>query len=292
VIGFFIGSYVVPTISSSNVNLENNEISDELDQQQTINNASTCLLGTMLFAQSFEPSFKTLTRVQLYMNKLGNLYGNSILYIRESLTGSDLTSVSKESVEINGDFEWIEFDFPDIQVDPGDSYYIILKPDPDSDGGDGFNYIGWAFGWKDFYTKGGSFYQDDVSWNEGIPGHSSADYTFKTYGINRNDEDEIEIEIYAGQFGIDIGFGISIDVLNHKDEDFRCDVELEYDFIFRDYRDFKYEYNFTVPPENPWSSRQSTGSTGIKHITVTARVVDLVFTRTGISIGKLMIFTN
>ena len=226
------------------------------------------------------------------MNKLGNLYGYSILSIREMLTGDDLTSVSKESIEINQDFEWVEFDFPDIQVTPGDSYYIILKPDPDSDGGEGFNYIAWAFGWKDFYEKGSPFLKYDGAWSEGIPGHSSADYTFKIFGLNGNDEDEIEIDIYAGQFGQDMGFGISIDVLNHKEEDVKCFVELEYDFIFRDYKDFIHEYNFTVPPENPWNSRQSTGIGGIKYVTVTAKVEDFVVSRTGISIGKLMIFTN
>jgi len=104
--------------------------------------------------------------------------------------------------------------------------------------------------------------------------------------------DEVEIDIYAGHFGKDIGFGISIDVLNHKEEDVKCDVELEYDFIFRNHRDFNHEYNFTIPPEKYWSNRQSTGLSGIKYIKLTAKVEDIIVSRIGISIGKLMIFTE
>jgi len=177
---FFVGSSVVPCISC----LNNNGISDEIDQQQDKYDASTCLLGTMLFAQSFRPSLETLTRVELLMNKLGNLYGNSILSIRESLSGEDLTSVSKESLEIYSDMKWIEFDFPDITVRTGDIYYIVLKPDPDSDGGDEFNFIGWAFGVEDPYQNGDPFEYYNGLWSKGITGHSSADYTFKTYGYD------------------------------------------------------------------------------------------------------------
>ena len=177
----FIGSSILPSISC----LNNNVIFDEIDQKQDkYDGASTALLGSMLFAQSFKPGLETLTRVELLMNKLGNLYGNSILSIRESLSGEDLTSVSKESLEINSDMEWIEFDFPDITVNTGDSYYIVLKPDPDSDGGWGFNFIGWAFGGGDSYQNGDPYEYYNGSWSKGITSQFSADYTFKTFGIN------------------------------------------------------------------------------------------------------------
>jgi len=169
----------------------------------------------MLFAQLFKPNFETLTRVELFMNKVGNIYGNSILSIRDSLTGDDLTSVLKESIEINSELEWIEFDFPDIQVIPGTTYYIVLKPDPDSDGENGFNYISWAFGLGDPYPKGMPFLEYNGSWSEGIPGHSSADYTFKTFGIKGN-EPKPELETY-----IDTGFNlllVKINVENIGDE--------------------------------------------------------------------------
>lgn len=211
-IGLFIGASFIPSISSIN----NNIVYDEIDQQQENYDASTCLLGTMLFAQLFKPSFETLTRVKLFMNKVGNLYGNSILSIRDGLLGDDLTSVSVESIDITNELGWIEFDFPDIQVTPGVTYYIVLKPDPDSDGGNGFNYISWAFGLEDPYPKGMPFWKYNGSWSEGIPGQSSADYTFKTFGVKGNDESEPKLETY-----IVTGFSlllVKINVENIGDE--------------------------------------------------------------------------
>ena len=182
-IGLFIFTSFLPSINSMN----NNGISDEIDQQQDkYDGVSTALLGSMLFAQSFKPSLEILTRVKLFMNKMGDLNGNSILSIRESLSGDELTSVSKESIEINHEFEWIEFDFPDIQVTSGETYYIILKPDPDSDGENEFNYICWGYGKADPYPKGSPYWEYNGSWSEGIPGQSSADYTFITYGHKNN----------------------------------------------------------------------------------------------------------
>jgi len=262
---------------------------DEIDQQQIIYNASTCLLGSMLFVQSFEPELDTLTRVKLFMNKFGSLYGNSILTIRESLTGDNLTFVKKESVEINEDFEWIEFDFPDIKVTPGDSYYIILKPDPDSDGGNEFNYISWAFGWQDFYPKGSPFQKYNGSWIEGIPGHSSADYTFKTFGFNENIED-VEISISAGNFGQYFGFGVSIDVLNYRTEDITIDYGYIRDrYFINDFPD-KHSDNFEVPSEEALSNLISIGDIGrIYKISIYASFKSINVTRNGMSICELVI---
>jgi hypothetical protein len=192
----FIMIIVFTIISIQTVYSE--QLSDEIDQQQTDYNASTCLLGSVLLAQSFKPELETLTRVSLLMNKMGDLFGNSILSIRESLMSDDLTSVSKDSVEINEDMNWIDFDFPDIKIIPGDTYYIILNPDPDSDGGEGFNYLTWAFGWGDLYPRGKAYWQYNGSWNEGTSSHRSADYTFETYGIDSNNGDMVEITLSEG----------------------------------------------------------------------------------------------
>ena len=285
-IGLFIGSGFMPSINCMN----NNETSDEIDQQQQKYNASTALLGTMLFAQLFKPGLETLTRVELFMNKLGNLYGNSILSIRESLSGDDLTSVSKESIEINNDMEWIEFDFPDIQVTPGGTYYIVLKPDPDSDGGWGFNYISWAFGLEDPYPKGVPFWKHNGSWNEDIPGQSSADYAFITYGKNGNNEDNVEITISAGNFNKDIGFGVSIDVINYKKESVIINYSITRDRYF--VKDFPetYENNFTAPPEEYWASLIGVGNEFIIYnLNISAWFGEHKINREGISIGELVI---
>jgi len=104
--------------------------------------------------------------------------------------------------------------------------------------------------------------------------------------------DDVEIEIFAGHLKKDIGFGIQIYVLNHKFENITCYVNIEYDFIFRNYKDFTHEFNFDVPTEKPWSNVISTRKDGIKFITVTASADDTILTRSGISISKIMIFTD
>jgi len=101
--------------------------------------------------------------------------------------------------------------------------------------------------------------------------------------------DDVEIIIYAGHFGKDIGFGISIDILNHKNEDVICCFNTTFDFIFRDHWDFTREWNITVPPEIPWQVRHSTGMKGIKHISITTEAEGTIASRSGISIGKIMI---
>jgi hypothetical protein len=104
--------------------------------------------------------------------------------------------------------------------------------------------------------------------------------------------DDVEITIYAGHFGKDIGFGISIDILNHKNEDVICYFNTTFDFIFRDHWDFTHEWNITVPPERPWQVRHSTGMKGIKHISITTEAEGTIASRSGISIGKIMIFNE
>ncbi len=282
----FISANFIPSITSIN----NNILSDDIDQIQEKYDASSSLLGSMLFAQLFKPSLETLTKVKLFMNKMGNLYGNSILSIRDSLSGDDLTIVSKESIEINNELEWIEFDFPDIQVTPGETYYIILKPDPDSDGGDEFNYISWAFGLENPYPKGNIFLKYEGSWSEGIPGQSSADYTFKTYGKNENDENDVEIIISTGNFNKDIGFGLSIDVLNYKKESVIINYSITRDRYFVKDLPETYENNFTAPPEQYWTNIIGVGNEFIIYkLYISAWFGEYKIDREGISIGELVI---
>ena len=277
-----IGILSIPTVYSEETN-------DEIDQEQINYNASASFLGGVLFAQSFVPNVDTLTRVELLIYKMGDLYGNSVLSIRESLTGNDLTSVSKESVEIGNDLEWVEFDFPNIQVTPGDSYYIIVDPDPDSDGGEGFNFIAWAFSWEDLYLKGAPYWHYNFLWNDGIPSHSSADYAFKTYGNNENNQDTIEISISAGNFNMDIGRGVSIDVLNYRNEPVNIEYSITRDRYF--VKDFPETYtnNFTAPAEDYWSSLIGIGNEFIIYnLEISAWFEEYRVDREGIAIGELV----
>ena len=104
--------------------------------------------------------------------------------------------------------------------------------------------------------------------------------------------EDVEIEIYAGHLKKNIGIGISIYVLNHKLKNITCNIKIEFDYIFRDYRDWTHEFNDTIPSEKPWDIVISTGMQGIKYITIIASAEGTIVTRSGISISKIMIFTD
>ena len=275
----------VPSLFSAPIN-------EELDQQQIDYDATTCLHGNMLFAQSFTPEVDTLTKVELIMNKMGDLFGNSVLSIRESLTSFDLTLVIKESIEIDGDLSWITFDVPDIDVIPGETYYIVLTPDPNADGGEE-HYLSWGFSWDDSYADGSAYWQYEGSWNQGVPSHRTADYTFKTYGIKDDSDEEVELDITAGGFGRNMGFGVAIDVYNYESEEILIEYSITRDRFFIKDLPETYTNNFTVPPEAFWMAKIGVGNEFlIYNLEISAWYDDNKITKTGISIGEFVILNS
>ena len=116
-------------------------------------------------------------------------------------------------------------------------------------------------------------------------------------GIIQQEEEinDVEIEIYAGQFlKKDIGFGISIYVTNHKTENITLNIKKEYDFIFGDNRDKIFEWNSTIRIHSV-NFREifiPVVQLGIKYITITVNAEGKIVTRSGISINRIMIFTD
>lgn len=123
-----------------------------------------------LLAQSFTPTLEVLTMVELRLDT-NIIDGPDIcVSIRSSLTGSDLTSVIVDGLNIPLIWDWVEFDFfPDITVTPNQIYYIIMSNIPHS-----YSTIWWTpeydypngHGWE--YVTGG--------W------HKVNDFTFRSYG--------------------------------------------------------------------------------------------------------------
>jgi len=153
------------------------QILEQLDQQQTIYNNKIAAYSSFWNAQSFKPSLSTLTKVQLYVDKVGSPPSNLIISIRSSLTGTDLTNISKSPSQIPSTKSWVEFDFSDISVTPNSTYYIVLR----TSGGSLYNAYEWGFGYYTPYTRG-SFWRSTnsgSSWSE----YTYYDFCFKTYGL-------------------------------------------------------------------------------------------------------------
>jgi hypothetical protein len=155
---------------------------DFLDQTQTefCGTGRGCWDDSMM-AQSFAPSLSLITRVDIpYVWKHGTLDGLKIS-IRGNLSESDLTSayISADDIPVLT-AGYIEFDFPDIDVTPGETYYIVWKP---IGAINNYNTFYWGFGINNSYGAGCSWVLDESGWSmyesSNYPG---VDFCFTTYG--------------------------------------------------------------------------------------------------------------
>ncbi|GAG87737.1 unnamed protein product [marine sediment metagenome] len=87
-------------------------------------------------------------------------------------------SVSPGFIPDYPDYGWIEFDFPDIQVTPEQTYYIVAMAE------NGADKYSWGFNTLDnHYDRGSMFYKWEGTgyiWSE----YESSDWCFKTYGLD------------------------------------------------------------------------------------------------------------
>jgi hypothetical protein len=155
-----------------------------LDQNQTEIRAGAVICRKWVWAQSFIPRIGNLTRVKIPLSKKGIIFSNIIVSIRDNLYGNDLTVVSQSPYHIPRLFPtWIEFDFDDISVIPGDTYYLVCKTNL---GNNKINFYGWSHSASDIYEKGDAW----IGWNKGSdweiwdfpPDNPKFDFCFKTYG--------------------------------------------------------------------------------------------------------------
>jgi hypothetical protein len=155
-----------------------------VDQQHTEN----CGHGIILtppwtFAQSFIPTKNKLTAVRLHIFKYGTppAVVHLTVSIRDNLTGSDLTSKTIDTSLANiPKNNWILFDFQDIPLTPGDTYYILCS----GDGGNDTNAWCWFYNNEDTYTNGEAWVKPDEYslWsNFTHGGFNPDDFCFKTY---------------------------------------------------------------------------------------------------------------
>jgi hypothetical protein len=153
--------------------------------------------GTQL-AQSFIPTKNTLTQVSLYLFKDGYPRGLKVS-IRDDLYDWDLGSAYLSGDDIKGQKEggWYSFVFPEIEVIPGETYYIIWE----QDGGDSYNTIYWLYGENDPYSNGYALANSRGEWKElKITGHPDADFCFKTYHAKDRKLNNFSIYILVERF--------------------------------------------------------------------------------------------
>jgi hypothetical protein len=194
VIGLFIGAGIIPNITGVITD-------DQLDQQQTNCDNAYAVDSGQFIAQSFKPFFNNLSRVDLFVEWWSaSPPGDFIVSIRKNIDGSDLTIAQRPYTDIPRELTWIEFDFDDIPVTIGDTYYIVCRElnQPVA--------YEWGSIDQNMYQKGEAWWVDNTylgDWNH-IP---NSDMCFKTYGYGLNPV-EIFIDSIIG------GFHVSADITN------------------------------------------------------------------------------
>jgi len=173
---------------------------DEIDQNQSVMNLAAMPVGTMPFeppeigfvniqvAQSFIPTKKMLTRVELFIGKNSSAISPYVVSIREELTGNNLAVAM--------------VDFYDLKVTPGETYYIVSSTANYTD-----NWYAWG-GNNDSmsYPNGCMYYSIDEgnTWDNSsstpiIPLENITwDMCFRTYGMDTAPELDISLK---GGFG-------------------------------------------------------------------------------------------
>jgi hypothetical protein len=166
---------------------------DELDQSMTDYDGSLPVGRTNIFgfyanltvSQSFIPQKELLTRTQFLMGRNTTTSHPCVLAIRDNLTGENLAVISVEPSEfpvVNGtptedQLAWIDFNFDDIWVTPGQTYYIIVYTTNITE-----NYYWISGNGTNIYPNGSVMLSidDGKTWMDVFP---DADGCFKTFGL-------------------------------------------------------------------------------------------------------------
>jgi hypothetical protein len=152
---------------------------DQVDQCQTLGNRAIGISDSQWIAQSFQPTYKQVTRAALYVRRDANIERTLEISLRESLDGQDITSYTVPPMKTAGWYWWIDFDFPDFLVTPGKQLFLVCRIPENIIGSEIYEWRGIS---EDIYEGGQSYisFNEGKSWEENP---SVADCVFITFGI-------------------------------------------------------------------------------------------------------------
>ncbi len=154
---------------------------NHIDQQST----SFCGIGLMTssgqpaLAQSFIPEFDTLFKIEVPLWVRGDPGGVTIS-IRRNLDDEDIASdyLPREGLPTDVLF-WYTFDFGEMSLNAGKTYYIVWRVDDFSSSDNFF----WPFGYSNPYQEGTAWAYRG-SWDTVAIGYDNVDFCFKTFVPN------------------------------------------------------------------------------------------------------------
>jgi len=178
---------------------------DELDQSQLLMNwfgpiGKSSIWSNLYYivAQGFTPTKNLLTRVEILIGRNNSTTHDITLALHDNLYNTSLASVNIPAAQIlAGNFSWVEFDFADIMVTPGQVYYLVASTVNATE-----NWYAWGIQMEDVYPNGTAFWttNNGVNWTEEL----SIDAAFKTYGKQAT---VLDVETTGG-------FGVTVNTKN------------------------------------------------------------------------------
>lgn len=152
-----------------------------LDQKQVNHSHESNIHSHIWIAQSFKPSMTPLTKIDIKINKRVVIESHLSISIRKNLTGTDLTYSFIPPSQIPYYTNWIEFDFPDIEVEMDETYYIIIHTNSPS--GESYRWLDEYNLDDDSYERGKQWQSNDygVTWTCSESEGAYTDSTFRTY---------------------------------------------------------------------------------------------------------------
>ncbi len=153
--------------------------------------------GDWAGAQNFTPTVNTLTKVEIYLRKMGTPEFNLTVELRENgPQGTLLDAVVIPIASVPTSWTWLTIDFDNTTVGIGSDVFIVLPPAP-SGVSTSFGYE-WGYALGNQYN-GGSFWftrNGGVLWRD-LP--TMYEFTFKTYGFMSQTEETL-FENFEGSF--------------------------------------------------------------------------------------------
>jgi hypothetical protein len=197
----------------TNISKNNTLYGEQLDQFQETMTEAAIPIGSfpvpenpdiyVQVAQSFVPSLNVINRVELLVGKNSTATLPIVISIREELNEPDLTTIEIQPDQVpTEDYDWVDFDFDDIFIDLGKTYYIVAITANVTD-----NYYAWgANNISESYVDGCAWVSVDEgnTWtNESINSHHTTPELNKNYEIEPIFEENVTWDMCFRTYGRD-----------------------------------------------------------------------------------------
>ena len=170
----------------NNYNYEPLNNNDQLDQSYTSNSYARNIGNwSKRLAQTFKPSYATITKIELLIDKEQGWpnFDNYYFELYSGVPGGSGSLIYRTSfgTRIYQGPYWAEIDIVDQSVLPGATYHMVIWGSAKTES---TIELQWCFGFLEPYTNGDGYQYSNSEWNILQIAETPCDFCFKTYGTD------------------------------------------------------------------------------------------------------------